>query len=57
MEVYSKLLEKAVGAITNTFKKRVFNAITMDRNAKIPLLKNQLEEINDFDLVTWLVLR
>ena len=57
MEVYSKLLEKAVSEITNTFKKRVFNAITMDRNAKIPLLKNQLEEINDFDLVTWLILR
>jgi hypothetical protein len=57
MEFYSKLLEKAVSEITHTFKNRVFEAVTKDRNAKIPPLNNQLKGINDFDLVTWLILR
>jgi hypothetical protein len=53
---YSDLLEKAVMWIEKIFKKRAISTLFTDRNAVLPLVKQQATVQTDFDLITWLVI-
>jgi len=57
MEKYTDLLKRAVNEILHLFKKRVNDTITTDRGALIIPKRKQINELDDFDLVTWLILR
>jgi len=57
MKTYNQLLEKAVKAITSTFKKRVAISLQAGRNATIPNQDEQARDFDDFELVTWLVIK
>ena len=57
MKAYNDLLEKAVGSIESTFKKRVASELQTGRGATIPEFDKQVTEKTDFELITWLVIR
>lgn len=57
MEKYSTLLESAISAIRQVFLKRVGNRLTTDRGAVLIPVEKQVNEANQFELVTWLVLK
>jgi superfamily II DNA or RNA helicase len=57
MEKYSALLKSAVGEISRLFKKRNLQTLTASRNVQIISKDKQAEEINHFELVTWLVIK
>jgi len=57
MKVYTKLLEKSVKEIKNIFQKKSNSKLSTDRNATIISMFNQIKEINNFELVTWLVIK
>lgn len=57
MNKYSELLKKAVYEIVQVFKKKGNNKLTTDRSATlIPKIK-QINELEDFELITWLIVR
>lgn len=56
MDTYSALMQKAVGEIIRVFKKKGIARLTSDRGASLVPKSKQISEINDFDLVTWLVI-
>jgi hypothetical protein len=57
MKQYSELLKQAVNEISRVFKKRNNQKLTMDRGALlIPQLK-RVNEMNNFELITWLVIK
>jgi superfamily II DNA or RNA helicase len=57
MEPYTELLKKAVDEIIRIFQKRGNQRLTSDRGALlIPAIK-QLKEIENFELVTWMIVR
>ncbi len=57
MEKYNELLAKAVKSITTTFKERVAAGLQRGRDFVIPDRKEQVNDDNDFELITWLVVK
>ncbi len=57
MEKYDDLLKRAVASITETFKKRMAVGLTAGRDFVIPDRKQQVKDDNDFELITWLVVK
>ncbi|MBW6485447.1 MAG: ATP-dependent helicase [Syntrophobacterales bacterium] len=57
MEKYAELLKKAVDEIIRVFKKRGTQKLLTDRSALIIPKARQINEVNNFELITWLVLR
>lgn len=54
MNKYSELLSKAAKEIANIFKKKGNARLTSDRGA---VVIKQINELNDYELVTWLIVR
>ena len=57
MQKYTELLEKAVEQIVQVFKKKGSQKLTSDRGALLIPKTKQLNEMADFELVTWLIVR
>jgi len=57
MDNYTDLLKKAVDEIIRIFKKRGNQRLTSDRSAILIPLSKQLNEMENFELVTWLIVR
>jgi len=57
MDKYSDLLKKAVSEIVQIFKKKGNQKLTSDRGALLIPRAKQLNEIEDFELITWLIVR
>ena len=57
MEKYDNLLEKALLEITKTFKKRSIGALVSGRGGKLPLQSHQVKGADDFELITWLIIK
>jgi hypothetical protein len=57
MDEYTDLLERAVAAIGQGFKKRAVQTMLSDTNAVIPKLSEQPSSDGDFELITWLVVK
>ncbi len=57
MDKYSELLNKAVGEIVHVFKKKGNIKLTTDRGAVLIPKPKQINEMKDFELVTWLIVR
>ena len=57
MEKYVILLKKAAGEINRVFKKKGFQKLKSDPNGLIPLKDKQVQDIETFELITWLVIR
>ncbi|TAN42552.1 MAG: ATP-dependent helicase [Nitrospirae bacterium] len=57
MKKYDELLEKAINEITRTFKKRAVGALLSGRGGKLPTQTQQVKGADDFELVTWLVIK
>lgn len=57
MSKYTDLLEKAVAEIMLSFKKRSAMKLTTSRNAVLINKNKQVSNVNDFELVTWLIIK
>ena len=57
MDKYADLLKKAVAEIIRVFKKRGVQKLLSDRSALIIPRSKQINEIDNFELITWLVVR
>lgn len=57
MDKYADLLKKAVEEISRVFKKRGTQKLLSDRSALIIPKSKQINEVDSFELITWLVLR
>lgn len=57
MDKYADLLKKAVAEIIRVFKKRGAQKLLSDRSALIIPRSQQINEMDNFELITWLVLR
>lgn len=57
MDKYSDLLKKAVNEIVQVFKKKGNIKLTTDRGAMVIPKTKQINEMEDFELVTWLVVK
>lgn len=57
MDKYSDLLSKATKEIAHIFKKKGNAKLTTDRGAVLIPLAKQINEMDDFELVTWLIVR
>jgi hypothetical protein len=57
MDHYSTLLQKAVHSIADTFRKRTAAALQSGRGGLITPKSEQPEDDNDFELITWLVVK
>jgi len=57
MNAYTKLLNQAVEEIIRVFKKRSAQKLTSDRGALLIPKSKQASEANNFELVTWLVIK
>ena len=57
MDKYSALLSKATKEIAHIFKKKGNAKLTSDRGAVLIPLAKQINEMDDFELVTWLIVR
>ncbi len=57
MDKYAELLKKAVEEIIRVFKKRGTQKLLTDRSALIIPKAKQINEMDNFELITWLVLR
>jgi len=53
----SGLLQKAIDEIIRVFKKRSAQKLTTDRGALLIPKSKQLNDMNNFELVTWLVIK
>jgi hypothetical protein len=51
------LLKKAVNEIIQVFRKRQNQKLTTDRGGLLVPLDKQVKEMNNFELVTWLVIQ
>ncbi len=56
MARYTELLKKSVLAIVSTFKRRALRSLTESRDAVLVPQTAQPHEVEDFELVTWLVI-
>ena len=57
MKVYNDLLEQALEKISHTYQNRVIRNLMSDPSAVFPKNSEQINSNNDFDLVTWLVIK
>ena len=58
MSHYDGLLKKALASIERTFQKRAASALQSGRSAVLPTAdETPTSSGNDFDLVTWLVIK
>ncbi|MCG2710849.1 MAG: phospholipase D-like domain-containing protein [Candidatus Omnitrophica bacterium] len=57
MAAYTELLKKAVDGVVKVFKKRSNQKLTSDRGALLIPLAKQIHEIDNFELVTWLIIK
>jgi len=57
MDQYTELLKKAVNEIVQIYKKKGHAKLTSDRGAMLIPLAKQINEMDDFELVTWLVIK
>lgn len=57
MDKYTELLEKAVEQVVHVFKKKGHQKLTSDRGALVIPKTKQLNEMADFELITWLIVR
>ena len=57
MKKYDALLEKAINEITKTFKKRAVGALLSGRGGRLPTQSQQAKGAEDFELVTWLIIK
>ncbi len=57
MARYDVLLAKAITAITSMFKKRAIGALLSSRSGQLIPRPRQAEGADDFELVTWLIIR
>jgi len=57
MEKYNELLEKAIRNISETFQKRITLGLQATRDFVIPDQNEQVNNSNDFELITWLVIK
>jgi ERCC4-related helicase len=57
MDKYYELIKKAVNEIVQVFKKRENIKLISDRGAMLIPKTKQFNEINDFELITWLIIR
>lgn len=56
MSKYTDLLRKSVQSIVSTFKRRALRSLTEGREALLVPQTSQPQEVEDFELVTWLVI-
>ena len=56
MTKYSDLLGRAVQAVVSTFKRRALRSLTDGRDAVLVPHTEQPHQVEDFELVTWLVI-
>jgi hypothetical protein len=54
---YSNLMKKAVDEIVRVFKKRSFTKLKSDRGALLIPRTRQINETDNFELITWLVIK
>lgn len=57
MKKCDALLEKAINEITKTFKKRAVGALLSGRGGKLPTQEQQVKGADDFELITWLIIK
>jgi SNF2 family DNA or RNA helicase len=57
MQRYTKLLKSAVEQVVHIFKKKGSQKLTSDRSALLIPKTKQLNEMADFELITWLIVR
>lgn len=57
MSAYTELIQKAIKEITAVHRKRSAAKLTLDRNAVISPLENQIRDEESFELITWLVIK
>ena len=57
MTKYDGLLEKAVEAIKQTFRKRNIGGLLAGRSGKLVAQSRQVTGVEDFELITWLVIK
>ena len=57
MDKYVELLKKAVTEIVHVFRRRGDHRLTTDRSAVIIPRENQINDLESFELVTWLIVR
>lgn len=57
MSHYGKLLQKAVASVAETFKRRSATALQSGRGGILPKKSETPSTTEDFDLVTWLVIK
>ena len=57
MDKYTTLLKEATTKISDTFKKKGNQKLSFDRGATIIPIAKQIKEMDDFELITWLIVR
>ncbi len=57
MEKYSGLLTRAIESIVHTFRKRSVGVLLTGRGGKLPTQAEQVRDADDFELITWLVIK
>jgi hypothetical protein len=57
MDKYTELLKKAVDTICHVFKKRMNQKLTSDRGALLIPQSKQVNDMDNFELVTWLIIK
>lgn len=57
MASHNRLLNKAVSAIARSFQKRVASGLQNGRDFVIPAQEQQVRDEEDFELITWVVIR
>lgn len=57
MEQYSGLLKNAVSEIIRVFKKRTTQKLFTDRGALLIPKSKQVNDLNNFELITWLIIK
>ncbi|HSW64768.1 MAG TPA: hypothetical protein VLH56_15870 [Dissulfurispiraceae bacterium] len=57
MEKYSGLLTRAIDSIVHTFRKRSVGDLLAGRGGKLPTQAAQVKDADDFELITWLVIK
>ena len=57
MDAYSELLKRVVNEIIKVFKKRETQRLTSDRGALLIPKSKQVNDMDSFELVTWLIIK
>ena len=57
MDKYTNLLRKAVNEMVTVFRKKTHVRLLTDRGAKLIAKAKQINEMKDFELVTWLIVK